>query len=120
MELKTHLRQSLVHMLDVRGRVLNQTLALAHVGSQLRNLSLGGKLARNSPNERSRCSHCASVTSGCREHRHHFCLKTYRSTGPAGDGRAHPLRWEAGSFSVRYAVDGLNDALAAATGGLSI
>lgn len=30
------------------------------------------------------------------------------------------LRWEAGSFSVRYAVDGLNDALAAATGGLSI
>lgn len=43
MELKTHLRQSLVHMLDVRGRVLNQTLALAHVGSQLRNLSFGRK-----------------------------------------------------------------------------
>ena len=30
-------------MLDVRGRVLQQTLALTHVGSQLRNLSFGSK-----------------------------------------------------------------------------
>src|SRR3954468_16663477 len=42
-ELKIHLRQGLLHMLDVRGRVLQQTLALTHVGSQLRNLSFGSK-----------------------------------------------------------------------------
>jgi hypothetical protein len=30
-------------MLDVRSRVLQQTLALTHVGSQLRNLSFGSK-----------------------------------------------------------------------------
>jgi hypothetical protein len=30
-------------MLDVGGRVLQQTLALRHVGSQLRNLSFGSK-----------------------------------------------------------------------------
>jgi hypothetical protein len=42
-ELKIHLRHGLLHMLDVRGRVLQQTLALTHVGSQRHNLSFGSK-----------------------------------------------------------------------------
>ena len=43
MELNVHLGQRLLHMLDVRGRVLKKALALTHVGSQLRNLSFGSK-----------------------------------------------------------------------------
>ena len=43
MELNVHLGQRLLHMLDVRGRVLKKTLALTHVGSQHRNLSFGSK-----------------------------------------------------------------------------
>src|SRR5882762_1221513 len=42
-ELKIHLGQCLLHMLDVRGRVLQQTLALTHVGSQFGNLPFGPK-----------------------------------------------------------------------------
>jgi hypothetical protein len=44
-ELQIHLGQCLLHVLDVRGRVLEQTLALAQVGAQ----SLGRKLARSNP-----------------------------------------------------------------------
>lgn len=44
-----YLGQGLVHMLDVGGRVPNQTLALAHVGSQLRNLSFGPKAGSHQP-----------------------------------------------------------------------
>lgn len=42
-ELKIHLGQRLLHMLDVRGRVLQQTLALTHIGSQFGNLPFGPK-----------------------------------------------------------------------------
>jgi len=42
-ELKIHLSQGLLHMLDVGSCVFQQTLALAHVGSQLRNLPFRSK-----------------------------------------------------------------------------
>ena len=43
MELKVHLGQRLLHVLNMRGRILEQTLALAYVGTQLRELALGPK-----------------------------------------------------------------------------
>src|SRR5271165_1118433 len=42
-ELKIHLCQRLLHMLNMRGRVLEQTLALTYVCSQLSNLAFGPK-----------------------------------------------------------------------------
>jgi len=48
-ELKIHFRQGLLHMLDVRSRVLQQTLALTHVGSQLGNLPFGPKAGPQQP-----------------------------------------------------------------------
>src|SRR4029077_13828645 len=48
-QLKIHLRQGLLHMLDVGGRVLQQTLALTHVGSQLGNLPFGPKAGPQQP-----------------------------------------------------------------------
>jgi hypothetical protein len=38
-----------LHVLDVRGRVLEQTLALAQVGAQFNDLPFGRKLARSNP-----------------------------------------------------------------------
>ncbi len=49
MELKIHLGQRLLHVLNMRGRILEQTLALAYVGTQLVNWPLGRKLARSRP-----------------------------------------------------------------------
>jgi hypothetical protein len=48
-ELQIHLGQCLLHVLDVRGRVLEQTLALAQVGAQFNDLPFGRKLARSNP-----------------------------------------------------------------------
>src|ERR1700691_4181164 len=42
-ELEIHLCQRLLHMLDMRGRVLKQTLTLTHVGTQLGDLAFGSK-----------------------------------------------------------------------------
>lgn len=48
-ELKIHLGQRLLHMLDVRGRVLQQTFALTHIGSQFGNLPFGPKAGSKQP-----------------------------------------------------------------------
>jgi hypothetical protein len=42
-KLQIHLGQRLLRMLNMRSRVLEQTLALTHVGSQLRDLAFGPK-----------------------------------------------------------------------------
>jgi hypothetical protein len=42
-ELKVHLCQSLLHVLDMGGRILEQALALTHVCSQLSDLVFGPK-----------------------------------------------------------------------------
>ena len=42
-ELKIHLCQRLLHVLDMRGRILEQALALTHVCSQLSDLAFGPK-----------------------------------------------------------------------------
>ena len=48
-ELEIHLCQRLLHMLDMRGRVLKQTLALTHVGTQLGDLAFGSKAGTQKP-----------------------------------------------------------------------
>ena len=42
-ELKVHLCQGLLHVLDMGGRILEQALALTHVCSQLSDLAFGPK-----------------------------------------------------------------------------
>ena len=40
MELQVHLRQGLLHVLDVGGRIVDQPLTLAQIGAQSRNLAI--------------------------------------------------------------------------------
>lgn len=106
-------------MLDVGGRVPNQTLALAHVGSQLRNLSFGPKAGSRQPK---RMEPLQPLRIGD--------IGLARASAPLLNQNSQPVRPATaappffcdgrGLFWVRYAVDGLNDALAAATGGLTV
>ena len=42
-ELEVHLGQRLLHVLNMRGRILEQTLALTYVGAQLDEMTFGAK-----------------------------------------------------------------------------
>jgi hypothetical protein len=48
-KLQIHLGQRLLHVLDVRGGVLEQTLALAQIGAQFNDLPLGAKAGTQQP-----------------------------------------------------------------------
>ena len=48
-QLQVHLGQRLLYMLDMRGRVLEQALALAHVGAQFGDLAFRSKAGAQQP-----------------------------------------------------------------------
>ena len=101
MELNVHLGQRLLHMLDVRGRVLKKTLALTHVGSQLRNLSFGSKAG---PQQSKRMEplqplgiadislaprHVLGVTRVDKKHSEPPCIEKLENRNPVDAGRFH-------------------------------
>ena len=100
-ELNIHLCQRLLHMLDVRSRVLQQTLALTHVGSQLRNLSFGPKAGsqqsiRMEPLQPLRIAdiglaprHVLGITRVDKEHGKPPCIEKLENRNPVDAGRFH-------------------------------
>ena len=100
-ELNIHLCQRLLHVLDVRSCVFQKTLALTHVGSQLRNLSFGPKTGpqqskRMEPLQPLRIAdigfaprHVLGIARIDKTHSKPACIEKLEDRNPVDAGRLH-------------------------------
>jgi len=106
-ELKIHLGQCLLHVLDVRGSVLQQALALTHVGSQLGNLPFGAKAGPQQPERMEPLQplriadiglapgHVLGIARVDKEYRKPAGIEKFENRNPVDAGRFHDDRLDA-------------------------
>ena len=106
-ELKIHLGQRLLHVLNMRGRILEQTLALTHVGTQLGNLTFGPKAGAQQtvgmkPLQPLRVAdvglasgHVLGIARIDKEHREATGVEKLEDRNPVDAGRFHDDRLDA-------------------------